>query len=512
MKYLRLNIFEDCHLIVKEKLKKLKAQLKTLDQIYNIKFLEQIKLKIKSISGEILFLERKKQHLTNNLNEINDLFKIFPQTSLIKYNELFEYNLTNEESILQSTKEIKSKLNNKINLNLENVKEKLKNSKEILLTLENENQDIKYLTEQKEQLIRKFINVPKKFNKIDVNKIKTESEVFQNRIIVIDKILNDKNNKILNKKMDRILKLKNMISILREFLKPVGSDPETKLTQFKTDLLENQKLILSFITAGFKTPIYLNDIEKDKLLEMKTAKTEFLKYINDIIKKINKYEPGYSETNDNIIHNVKKKNKIQSDKYNKWLLCATQKINNTETEPIDVDNIFNTSHHLTKQIIEKYIDMLQLHDNNIILNKIKIIETELDSLSEFKCTKQEIDNLEQEKNILKEKIELFKNKIKDDEEYDKKINSNIKTQTELDILQTEIDEQLNIQLIKSGEIKKIKNKILNYESLINNHSERIEENKKIKYHFKLIKEYHLLYLNGTKKEITIINGLLLKMD
>jgi DNA repair exonuclease SbcCD ATPase subunit/DNA repair exonuclease SbcCD nuclease subunit len=520
---LKLNVFEDCHNIAKDKFKKLSGQLKLLEQKVGTKSLEEIKQNIKKTVTEIKRLEAQKQYINKGLTEeLEYILGTLSQTPLTKYNELSVYNLKTEEDILENINNIKNKLNTETEFDFDSVKKELDELKKSLGKIEEEDQcvreklvkenyDGKSLTHKKEQLIKKLINVPKNLEKMNISTLVKEKEDIENKIKIIEVTLNNKNDENLSEKMSRIDELKAQISNLRKSLKPVDNKAEEKLENLLAKLTKNEKLIRSLMEETFMDEKSLDNQEKEKLLLIIKTKENFAKYITSITDILEQYQFGKFNSNDAIINNIRCDNQKWLTSYYKWIKSSNKKLE-SKTEYIDIAAILTESRRLTKEIMETSIDLFSIHDNNIIQKKITKAEEEYDSLSEFTGTKKEIDNLRQEKKLLDEKIKLLENKIEDTQNNLVSSETNKKIQKEIDVLQKIIDNQLEANEKRQTEIKNLKNKISTHENMIDNHKKQIKENKKLKEHFKLINEYHLIYLNWCQKNDYLIRWTKIKKE
>ena len=111
---LRINVFEDCYNLARDKLKKFTVELKYLNQKIGVKSLEDLKNQIKNTQSQILQLEKKKNYYQSYLmHDIEyTLNKIYPVPILTKYNELNSYQLESESDILKNIDKMELKINN----------------------------------------------------------------------------------------------------------------------------------------------------------------------------------------------------------------------------------------------------------------------------------------------------------------------------------------------------------------------------------------------------------------
>lgn len=505
---LKLNVFEDCHNIAKDKLKKLSGQLKLLEQKIGNKSLEEIKTNIKTLTIEIKKLSSQKSHVNEELSEELDyIINLLSKTQLVRYNELSEYDLGSEENIFKHINNIKNQLNQKNKINLDLVQQELIQSKSEFKKIEeeeihqssygeqfNENEIIK----KKEEMIKKLYHIPKDFDENSVEKYLQEKEEIVDKIKIINKTLEKYKNQHLSEKMDRIDELKSLVMKLRKSLKPVDCDVETKVMDLGKKLSENEKIIRSITDKIFGQKNTLDEMQKEKIKLIMQIKKPFVKYNNNLNNELQKYS-FENHSNDIIIKNVINEIKTWTLNHQKWEENARKKMNISEPDDINIDKILLESKKIMKELTEISIDFLINNENNIILKKITNAEKELDALSEFNGTKKEIDNLKQEKKLLEEKIIILDNKINNIENNKKNLEQNKELQKTIDELQKLTDDYRESIKKKNDIAKNLKIKISENENIINNHEKQIKENKKLKEHLRLIQEYHMLYIVWVQK-------------
>lgn len=503
---LKLNVFEDCHELAKEKLKKLTIQLKMMEQnVGNISF-EKIKENMKKNNLEIKRLEKQRECINIFLaEELQHIVQNLEQSQLRIYDELSEYDLKTEENILNTIQTIKEKLEQKINDNLEEVNKELKSLKEKLHKMEEEqtiyldNSNVDELLNKKEKLIKKLHKIPNDFNNENVVKFIKEKNDTLEKMQSIDKILQDYKNKHLSDKMDRIDELKKIIVDLRAELKPINGNGFEQLALLQNNLVENQKVIISSLDDISRPSKNLTDEQKERLKDMIKIKSIFSEHIKHNSSQLKEYIEGFSDKNDKLINQLQIYNQEWLNDYNLWLENSKKILERNGQKEVNISDLFKKSKNMSKEMVLAGIDFFDDHDNNIIRKKIKKAEAELDSLSEFKGTKKEIENLKQEKKLLQEKIILLEDKINEHEDIKKNLESNNDIQTEIDALQTEIDKE-NIKAKQmTNIIKELKVKIGKNEDIINKYKNQLKEHKKLKQHFKLLNEYHMRYLMWNQK-------------
>ena len=506
---LKLNVFEDCYELAKDKLKQLTGQLKLLEQKVGMKSLSDIKQSVKKTTADIKKLEAQKQCIELSLSEeLTYILESLSQISLTKYHELSEYDLSSEESILKSLNIIRTQLAQKSDIDPLKMEKELIDNKKRLKELEIEDQDrqkslisakhdTKSMGLAKEKLIKKLINLPRS-ERIDIAAIKGEIETHEERIKIITTILADKKEEVLKEKLDRIDELKKKISNLRAKISRAEPAAETVLRQTMTKLSDNQKIIHDSIDKALDSLQILDNAQREKLESYLRMRKSFAKHISMIDGETIKYQYGSSVVNDAVVKAIVNLNKSWRDKYNSWTAAMEKKLSIPKNE-LDIQSILSESKKLTSTMMDAGLDYFALHDNNTILKEISAAEKELDTLSEFRGTKKEIDNLKQEKKVLEDKIKLCQRSIQAEEEQVSALESNNSIQKEIDTLQEKINKQTAIDKKCSDEITDLRASVEDAGELLTKHKEKLAQTKRLEQHLKLLDEYYLLYIGWSQK-------------
>ncbi len=502
---LKLNVFEDCYNLAKDKLKKLSGQLKILEQQINGKSLNDIKKNIKNLTTEITRLELQNKNIIQALGEeLEYILSSLSQTTLVKYNELAIYDLSTENKISEQITKIKNKLSNDTDININDIKKELDETKikiqKIELDIQEQHEYLakSNLLENKDLLLKKLVGIPKNMENINIDTIQKEIYDANARLDIIDNFINNNENKNLTDKLKRIDELKGLITKLKKSLKIIDVDSEKKLTILKEKLVKNENLL--FMTADNSEKLFdkLDNTQKEKLLQKQKMKQTFDEHIKDTIKILEKYQQGICEENDKIINDILQINHQMHKEFQLWNDRVNKLLNDNKNN-VDIQEIINESKKLKKEIHDASNNVIAIYDNSIIQDKISSAEKELQELSEFSGTKKEIDNLILEKKILKEKIKMSHIKISEYEEYQNHQISNKKIQKEIDNLQILIDENNVKNKQSTTKLKELKNIANNLSDTVNKHKESSKERKLLSSHVKLLEEYKIIYINWYQK-------------
>lgn len=505
---LHLNVFEDCHNWAKEYLKNITTQLKMLEQKIGTKSFDEIKNNIKKTAIDIKTMEKDKEHIqTELISRIDMTLDYFPQTPIIKYNELSDYKLDTEKEISDSINIVKEKLAKEKNIDIKEITNKMSTIKKQLGDFENEVHSIqnnldeshiclKELNKKKNIFVKKIINIPLNFNPNDIELHNDEKKNIINRIKNIENILNQNKNNQFSEKINRIDELKKLVIELRNKLKPIDNNSEKKIAEIEKNLSLNHQNFTKLLYEYIENNDNFDEYNKDQLMDVIRLKNQFAYHLKNNNNKL--AECSLNNVSGPIITSVLNNNNEWLEKYNKWKKIVSCKIKDN----INISTLINNISVQTKELINTYFQYYDIINNEQLQNKISNAQSELDYLSEFTGKKKEIDNLKQEKNLLHEKITILDNKIleisnnidntQNNKIYQDKIDE---LQIEIDKCQETIDKLMTEQRIKNKQILDAKNKIIDFEKQISLNKKEIEENKKIQNHLVLLEEYHFFYKN-----------------
>lgn len=382
---LKLNVFEDCHDVVKDLLKTATIELKSLERKVGNKSLEEIKNIIKVESVQLTKLQSKKKHLINLSNE---LFVDISEIELKQFVELDQYNLSNEMNILNCIDEVKNKLTlftnktlkhstkNKLNYLIE----QLNDLDSINNQIEMDNHFIQYqsLIDKKQFLLKKIIEFPTEITKIDKNNLLKTCVACQTEINHIEeKLTLIKNDDLINKitKIDQVKTLKEK---LMQLLKPTNTCNENELNL----LLDDYQLVQIKINDAinyFLSNTSITSIDPGHQTKIIQMKKSFIQHLTNNQNLFIDYQKGFHNSNDIIIDRIKEKNSNLMKKYNDWIESAIQQLNDF-TNLFDKPNLptlFIHSKKLFDQIIQYSFDLLNNKENQSITKKINELNVEL---------------------------------------------------------------------------------------------------------------------------------------
>jgi len=492
---LKLNIFDNCYNFSKDKLKTLTNQLNALE--FSIKNLniDRIKSNIKNTNFKLKSMILQKKMLIDSLqSELELIIESLSDNPKPLYNSLSCYDLSSDSKILKSINDVKIKITSLTNEltaanctqnNISALKTKLLKLEETD-RIENDTHNIQSLIKEKDPLSKKIIAIPKNLDQNSDQKIiqtiVNDKETATNRIDAIDQLLTNYHSSNTNDKIKRIDELKEERINLRRSIKSIDVNTETKLFKLLTESSQYQKEIISRSDDLFNVEQNITDEEKKILGVIISTKKSFSNHVQRLNQLLTN-----SDQNPTIAKAIHINNKWLAN-YEKWTKNADEILSDKQS---NTNELFSLTENSTKNkylLLDTAIDYFTIDDNKKIEQHILSIESELDALSEFKKTKQEFDNLQNEKTNLLEKVKMLNQKINDAEYYFSHVESNKKLRDKIDAIQTEIDSRLKLQNERSVKIRAIRNSI----AAIDQVNDKLMEVKKYTSDLKLLEEYDSL--------------------
>ena len=459
---LKLNVFEDCHRLAKNKTKKLSVQLKMLEQQIGMKGMEEMKNYIKTVTKEIASLKAQCQ---NSLSEeLNYIIQGLKPSPLLPYSELNIYDLGSEQKIGQVMEQIRLKLNTKSDSKY--TSEQLFKFKSQLKALENATcPDIDALRWKREILVKKLINV--KGGGLDIELLERKKAKAEDRVKELS--LDD-----ANCSAPTISELNLALGKLRKSLGTVEPNWDSALSDSSRKLLANNQRILELVDKfGLDGPETSPDVIR--------TKKSFIRCLNDNIRELRTYERGLdrAKSNDRIITRVLKQNMSWMEKERKCIRSAGA------MHGENVEDLVNYSAQLAAQIRKLQMNFFIESSNELILKQISKAEVELDAARNLHANQRERD-------LLLEQVTMFQNQISEERRRLCDIESNGKIQQELDEIQAEIDAVTKAASTRSDKMENLRQILLDHKS-------EIKLKQKLRKDLHLVEEYYLSYMCHQQK-------------
>jgi len=501
---LKLNVFENCYVLAKDKLKELSGELKVLEQKVSSKSLEEIKKRITEINEEITVAQLQKELLTKSLASMLEyIISSMSNLSLNQYHELSEYDLSTEEKIIQTIKKIKAKLSDIHIQNVDQLKIDLQNHKFELQKLEElmDSGPKKILDEyiqQKEMLLKQLVTIPKNYHQENLSQYLAEKNELQQRINELDQKLSQLKSINLSNKLDRINNLRKLIDYMRNNLKRVDASANN-LEEIKSRLETNKQKLIKIFGSEHLQQHFLTIEEKKQLMAILDAKIEFSTHVDDNLSKLSAYQNGLSsenELNDAVIRDLIDINKKWLAKFHIWQDQTKNVLNQQESE---LHQIINESKELNRQLMTQSLNQINIYQNKILNDKIDLAQAELDSLQEFYSSQHEMENLQRDKKLSEEKLELVMYHIKNFEIYKQHTENNERALLEIDIVGEKINQSKKELENMENTKKELRQKIQFAEATILENKQQTKQQKKLSEHLELLEKYHIHYMDWKHK-------------
>jgi DNA repair exonuclease SbcCD ATPase subunit len=399
---LKLDIFDECYKYANDKLKKLKANYKSLQKEINCIPIKETREQIKKLNNDMLELKKEK-HSKQELIKLIDLSLIkIKAPELVAYHELLDYNLNSESDITVTIDKLKTMIND---TDITKINEDTLKYKKSIDFLKNENtydETISKYNDDIQNLYNKIINVHIDEKDIDFNKLMTDKKNYTSKISKINDSLIELNKKLqsIDSTIDEKIsqeerdRLTNQLSIKEEFARHINKTIEfinlcansddkyiIKLQKLQNDWLNTYNVWKLQSMALLKNETYnLSEIKNQiKLLTIKKeAFNEKLFIVCDKINKIELHKQYFNE-NENI------KSEIQKNK------SEIKKLETAKTEnKIGIKNL--------KKLIEIRNDTLNNYQKYI--GHIKLLNDYKLSFGEYCDKKQKYDKTIKIKNNL----------------------------------------------------------------------------------------------------------------
>lgn len=488
---LKLNVFENCCIMAKKKIKKTMIHAKILEKQISTFTLEETKSKINKINTDITYI-KKKFFIYDSVSEYaNYRIKNNSNKILIKYNDLSEYNLKTENDIIIALDNVQKSLET---INVEKCKEEIKKNKEQCNLLKNKLLEldcseqtnyiakIQILNEKKTELLKKIIYIPDKNKYMTHDEYMSKLNSLKNKINDIDCLLLKYKNIESSSNHEKIADIKLLLNELHRSIKPLNgtgkriNEIHNKISKIRESHYDLNKIIN-----------YISSNEIQKLHHQIEIKNNICSRIEKNIEKLNQYQYNINEVNDHIINEIVKDNNEWLEEYKKWIEEKTTLIS------INVENTDNYKilKKLNKQLIISSCDYLAEKDNEFINNKILFLENLLESDYKIK----EYNILAKKKKILQEKIFFLESSMEELVKIEKQSKDNEKIYEEIKLIDSKLEKvQIKNEIINSNS-NELKQKLSQYDKMLISHEELLKKYDKLNIHKNMLRNYYIQYIS-----------------
>lgn len=517
---LKLNVFEDCHNVAKDKLKELTGQMKILGQKIGTKSFAEIKESITVITKEVQKLTSDQNILQQLITENLDyMLELHEQLPLNNYNDLREYTLESESDISDTIDKLKAELDEmphidtqKINSKITNLTTKL-DELDVTITSSKCESKLERMRNKLEKLLVEFVNISSTasniYAKLDIKKLNTEKEIITDRIIQINKMLSTDFSSDLTDKITQISNLKNEILDLKKQIKPVDiqnilyslDESSLQINPYEK-FINTQHDLVDFLTI-YDDYYASNNIQIEKtqyqikIMDQNKKRTQL--NISDIEKYISELDEN---TDISLLEKILQRDKMWIKKYDTWkkrILKLCEENANIISPDKKCSIVKNDMNESVSHIISSTFDTIHHLDNYVINKKIENREKKLSNLAEYSASKKNRDNLKHELENLQQQLSLCEVNITNIDEY----NTNIKHN---DAIQIQVDEVKNLIKETKVELKQFENErtalkkeIQEQSLLLKNNTVSIARRSKLFAHIKLLVEYQTIFITWNHK-------------
>lgn len=521
---LKLNVFEDCHNVAKDKLKELTGQMKLLEKQIGNKTFAEIKESIEITTKEVRKLTSNQTVLQTLISENLDyMLEIHEQLPLNNYNDLREYTLESEFDISSTIEKLTLELEHMPHINTQKINSKINNMNTKLEEIEknivesNCEANLEKMRNKLEKLLLKFINISPTmlpmYEKLDIKELNLEKDTVTNRITQINKMLSNNFCSDLTDKITQISNLVKEINDLKKQIKPINI--QNILYSLDDEITLKINPHTTFINSQFDAFYFLhiydvyyasNNIQIEKTQHQIKIMDQQKKHILLNIKDIENY---ISTVGDDIslLEKILFRDNMWIKKYNVWrkrMIMLCEENTNTISPDKKFSVIKNNINESASQIVSSTIDTINHLDNYVINKKIEAKEKKLSNLSEYSTSKKTRDNLNHELENLQQQLTICVNNIANVEEYSTNIKHNNEIQLQVDDIKSSIKQTKSVLKQFENEKDKLKKEIQEQVLLVKNNTEIISRRSKLSTHIKLLDEYQTIFITWHHK-CTIYN-------
>lgn len=475
---LKLNIFEDCHSYVREKVKKYSTEMKTIEQYIGTKSLDDLRANISEIHTSVKRLDKVIDHNNYLLVYLDEIIAQNNIDPINTYAELSEYKLDTIEKINETIADIKNYLSGIINngdinnllSDLSKSRAELSNAESTVDTLEADS-DYAIQLSTRQKLLSKIEKIPS--NRAEIKKVKEELSMKQSRLAEIKSTIQQIQSTDMEKSILIISKIKDRIQVLRSnyvIINKTNITPD-KFDELVTRNVQLQELMQEYIDNNRTTTTITKEQRRriKTILSVKKSVIYDLHKLNsqpDIIELINKYKMQC----DNLLVRINTQENLFESYYLEW-------VQNEKNIAIYYDSIAS----------EKC--------NSIINTKISSLESKLELYMKYQHQKEQLDSLIREQNVIEEQISRFEKDIEQELAIIKLIERNAEINKEIDELNVKMEKHLSKISAEKARIKDLKKLIRELENKIEENKSIIESTNTKKKHLQLLYNYRFEYEN-----------------
>ena len=479
---LKLNVYEKCHTIAKDKLKELVAQEKLLEQQISKRSLTDLNEGIVNITKKINHLNKEKNLLMTYVSDIlNHTLELYQSIPLCHYADLAEYNLTEEKNIINSINKLNKQFEaipdidvDRIMTEISVLKSKIKEIDQIIET-ENIDSDLHARRAKVEIMLKKIVTVPKKYTSMNLSSLENERDSLQEKISSYSDSATDPNDKL-----QTINQLKNECDELKRSVKNTKYS-EDDLRQKLTSKNEELQHVLLEMIDFIDRPV---NLDIDKINYQMQLGDSFASHLRSNANDLSTYLHEVQIPPNHLL-NILNRDQMWLDHYSDWKTKAEWAIKTKSPKKMP------DSSKLIREIETCTLDLIASYDNIIIRNKIKKKELLISDLTEA-CSSEKILRTEQE--LLNKQLTICLDNIVGVTEHEMHLVNNNKLNEQIVELKKSID-QLELRHRDLLKEKNLVNKTIGeLENIIESNQTNISLRAKLSKHIKLLNEHKLNFV------------------
>lgn len=484
---LKLNVFEDCHRIAKDKIKELEGEIKALTNIAGnasaSELIESIKTLRKTLSAKESKLDLIESTILPDL--VEDIANIKERINMIKIPELNNYDLESGDNINKVINELNEKLLSLNTIDVDNVKKLMDEitQKEAIVVSKIKELDafesLKKLRNQSEQYQKEIVYIPPNFNEIDESKINDEIKSYDTRIENINSLL-EKFPDDLNEKIDQISNLKETVIELRKKLTN-KTNRIAEIPNFVQKEGELQERLHTLIKNSKNVGVNVEEIIK--------YKDPFESFLKNNIKLLSTIENPPKQVLKVIKQQEEWINTYQTWKDNSVNMSVISKSAYAQS----IDKIIREIDDINEKIININLDYIDHQNDKGLLRQITHLEKEIENLSEYNGSKKEKDLLLNEIKLIQEKRKISSNNLKLINKYSDASSNNKKLEKNIANLKIQIKQIEKEQQQLESTREELRNNFDLFAKKLKKNEEKIKKHEKISEHLYLLKKNEKKY-------------------
>ena len=497
---LKLNVFDAGYVKAKATVKKLVTKRQEFEQLVGVRTLDELMTTTRTTRTELNKLTNLRAHNQQLLESVQAAIQAAPMPPLVTYDELSSYKLTNAASIEATITDLSTLLNQQTSIDAVAITTELEQQRTAYTELANAfdahmaSEEIAVALKQFETLNKQQLKV-RNLDPSQLPIIAASMVTIDERLAVIASTLETHDHSNLALKLETINKLKTKITNLRQQLRPTKPDCELVMADLcALSVAKHQELLDQYDRICQSTRKLSSDMiqtHKQKLSHQQPLITK----MGSTVETLSTYVPGSSEPNDTVVaHALAQQQscvRLFASMQSKLEELAAQLERRSE---LDVTAMLTETHRLRTKIEAASFDCIDLWHNRQVQAAITRTETQLDALAEFQGTKQAVDNLQKERELLVEKRKLLEQQQAELELNQRNVSTNAELAKQIQIYQKQIDGHTALAANYRTQLKQSKTNIAKLEEVHAKLKAESELRQTREQHLKSLKQFQYRFM------------------